>query len=183
MRKALIAARPVLDAISTTALYIAGTGLVAMTCVVAWQVWGRYVLNNTPTWAEAGSIELMGWFIFLGAAVGVRERTHLGFDVLLYVVPPRVKVVLRMISDLAVLAFGTGMAGFGLQLVIGAWGATRPTLGIPAGFGYVPIVCGGVLVVLFVGARILERLSGLRPDDEVDGGDIPSPDDIAATGA
>lgn len=181
MKKALIAARPVLDLISTIALWIAGTGLVAMTGVVAWQVWGRYVLNDTPTWAEAGSIELMGWFIFLGAAVGVRERTHLGFDVLLYVVPPRVKTMLRMISDLAVLAFGTGMAWFGMELVIGTWSATRPTLGIPSGVGYLPIVVGGALVILFVGARILERLAGLRPDDE--GGEIPSPDDIAATGA
>jgi hypothetical protein len=31
---------------------------------------------------------LMSWFIFLGAAVGVRENYHLGFDVLLYVLPP-----------------------------------------------------------------------------------------------
>ena len=30
---------------------------------------------------------LMSWFIFLGAAVGVRENYHLGFDVLLYVLP------------------------------------------------------------------------------------------------
>jgi len=27
-------------------------GLVAVICAVSWQVFGRYVLNNTPTWAE-----------------------------------------------------------------------------------------------------------------------------------
>ncbi|RUT30064.1 TRAP transporter small permease [Arsenicitalea aurantiaca] len=184
MKRFLVAIRPLVDRIAMLALWIAGTGLVLMTAVVAYQVFGRYVLNRTPTWAEAGSIELMSWFIFLGAAVGVRERTHLGFDVLLYVLPKRFKIVLRMISDLAVIAFGAGMVGFGLQLVIGTWSGTKPTLGIPAGMSYLPIVAGGSLVVLFTLYRILERLSGLRPDDILDGyTHSTAADDISATKA
>ena len=58
-----------------------------MTAFVAWQVFGRYVLNRSPSWTEPGSVMLMSWFIFLGAAVGVRENNHMGFDVLLYVLP------------------------------------------------------------------------------------------------
>ncbi len=69
------------------ALWLAGVGLVLMTVFVAWQVFCRYVLNDSPSWTEPGSVMLMSWFIFLGAAVGVRENYHLGFDVLLYVLP------------------------------------------------------------------------------------------------
>ena len=55
---------------------------------------------------------LMGWFIFLGAAVGVREGYHLGFDVLLLRrFPKRAQALLHTISDLAVTAFGVGMVG------------------------------------------------------------------------
>jgi hypothetical protein len=74
-----------------------------MTGMVAWQVFCRYVLNDSPSWTEPGAVMLMSWFIFLGAAVGVRENYHLGFDVLLYVVPKGGKIWLRMISDLVAL--------------------------------------------------------------------------------
>ena len=86
--------------LSTAALWLAGLGLVLMTAFVSWQVFGRYVLNQSPNWTELGSVMLMSWFIFLGAAVGIREDYHLGFDVLLYVVPLRGKRALRMISDI-----------------------------------------------------------------------------------
>ncbi len=79
---------PILSRFNLAALYVAGIGLVLMTLMVGWQVFCRYVLNDSPSWTEPGAVMLMSWFIFLGAAVGVRENNHLGFDVLLYVVPP-----------------------------------------------------------------------------------------------
>src|ERR1041384_910259 len=97
---------PLLTRVNTAALYLAGIGLVLMTGFVAWQVFCRYVLNDSPSWTEPGAVLLMSWFIFLGAAVGVRENYHLGFDVLLYVLPRSGKRVLRMISDIVALAFG-----------------------------------------------------------------------------
>ena len=96
------------------ALWLAGIGLVAMTVMVAWQVFCRYVLNDSPSWTEPGAVMLMSWFIFLGAAVGVRENYHLGFDVLLYVLPKGGKKWLRMISDLVAFAFGIGMVWYGI---------------------------------------------------------------------
>ena len=91
----------VLGRISNVALWLAGIGLVSMTAVVAYQVFMRFVINASPAWTEAGSIMIMTWFIFLGAAVGVRENFHMGFDVLLYVLPPGAKPWLRAISDIA----------------------------------------------------------------------------------
>ena len=58
--------------LGTLSLWMAGVGLVAMTLIVAWQVFCRYVLNDSPSWTEPGAVMLMSWFIFLGAAVGVR---------------------------------------------------------------------------------------------------------------
>ena len=107
----------ILGKLNTLALWLAGAGLVLMTGFVAWQVFCRYVLNDSPSWTEPGSVMLMSWFIFLGAAVGVRENYHLGFDVLLYVLPKGGKKWLRMISDLVVFAFGVGMIWYGGQLI------------------------------------------------------------------
>lgn len=149
------------------ALALAAGGLVLMTMFVAWQVFGRYVLNQSPSWTEPASVMLMSWLIFLGAAVGVRTNTHLGFDVLLYVLPRGGKRVLRMISDLVILAFGFGMIWYGSQLVTLTWNTTLPALGLSGAFDYFPVVGGGALMMIMALERIVLRLSGAPIDDDV----------------
>ncbi|MDX0407484.1 TRAP transporter small permease [Sinorhizobium medicae] len=163
--------------LGTLSLWTAGVGLVAMTLIVAWQVFCRYVLNDSPSWTEPGAVMLMSWFIFLGAAVGVRENYHLGFDVLLYVVPKSGKIWLRMISDLVALAFGIGMIWYGAQLVALTWDTVLPSLQISGGWSYVPLVAGGVLICLFALERIVLRLAGEPIDDVLD--EMP-PAEVAA---
>jgi len=159
-------AAPLLTKVNTLALYLAGFGLAVMTAMVAWQVFCRYILNDSPSWTEPGAVMLMSWFIFLGAAVGVRENNHLGFDVLLYMLPPSAKKWLRMISDLVIFAFGIGMVWYGIGLVRLTANTTMPALGISGGWDYAPLVVGGVLVILFALERIVLRVRG-RPVDEV----------------
>lgn len=144
-----------LDYVSLIAIWLSGTGLVLMTAFTAWQVWGRYVLNDSPSWTETTCVVLMGWFIFLGAAVGVRERYHLGFDVLLIILPEQVRQFLLALGDCLVGFFGFGMAWFGYQLVAGTWQDALPAIGIPTGLTYLPPVVGGFLIVVFS----LERMA------------------------
>jgi TRAP-type C4-dicarboxylate transport system permease small subunit len=166
----------VLSMLSTGALYIAGIGLVAMSVIVLWQVFVRFVLNWGNNWTELTAVLIMSWFIFLGAAVGVRENYHLGFDVLLYVLPKGSKKVLRTISDVFVLAFAIGMVVYGVQLVILQWAARMPSLGITEGVRYMPLAAGGVLIALFSVERIVLRWAGIEVDRDVHD-EIP---DIAA---
>jgi TRAP-type C4-dicarboxylate transport system permease small subunit len=167
-----------LAVLSRIVLWLAALGLVAMTCAVAWSVFGRYVLNKTPNWAEALPTALMGWFIFLGAAVGVRERSHLGFDVLLYVLPPSAKKTLRTISDLVVLAFGIGMVVYGGQLAAQTWQNATPALGVPGGVLYLPVVTGGVLIAVFTVHRLCARVAGIPVDDDLV--ELPAEAELAA---
>jgi TRAP-type C4-dicarboxylate transport system permease small subunit len=157
-----------LGRLSTAALYLAGALLVLMTLCVGWQVFTRYVLNWSNAWTEPAAVMLMSWFIFLGAAVGIRENYHLGFDVLLYILPAGGKKYLRTISDAVVLAFALGMVIYGMQLVTLSWAARMPTLGIPEGAKYLPLVAGGLLTILFSLERILMRWSGIAIDDDID---------------
>lgn len=160
---------PILSRINTAALYLAGTGLVVMTAIVAWQVFCRYVLNDSPSWTEPGAVILMSWFIFLGAAVGVRENNHMGFDVLLYALPSAAKKWLRMISDVVIFAFGLGMVWYGSNLVTLTWGTTLPALGISGAWDYIPLMGGGLLIALFSLERIAMRALGAPIDDALDG--------------
>lgn len=165
MKTWLLPISRVLGQISNAMLWLAGIGLVAMTAIVAYQVFMRFVINASPSWTEAGSIMIMTWFIFLGAAVGVRENFHMGFDVLLYVLPPSAKPWLRAISDIAVFCFAFGMIYYGSELAIRYWSTRIPVLGLPTSFTYFPIVISGALMCLFAAERILLRLAGEPVDD------------------
>lgn len=162
MRQLMERVARVTGLIAQAALWIAGAGLVTMTVFIAAQVFWRYVLNDSIVWTEPGSVMVMGWFIFLGAAVGIREGYHLSFDVLLMVLPARVCRVLHSVSDLAVGAFGGGMIWFGWQLAEKTAGNKLPSLGISGAFDFLPLVAGGVLVVLFSLERLARRAAGLH---------------------
>jgi|TARA_R110000868_G_scaffold15678_19_gene71269 TRAP-type C4-dicarboxylate transport system permease small subunit len=156
----LLSVSRVLGRISTLALWLAGIGLVAMTAVVAFQVYMRFVVNSSPAWTEGGAIMIMSWFIFLGAAVGVREKFHMGFDVLLYVLPDSALPWLRGISDVFIFIFAAGMVVYGSELAIRFWSTTIPVLGLPTSFTYFPIIVSGGLMCLFIIERMALRLSG-----------------------
>lgn len=175
MRAGLIRFANLTGAVAQAGLWLAGIGLVLMTAFVFAQVFYRYVIGSSLFWAEPAAVMLMGWFIFLGAAVGVKEGYHLSFDVGLMVVPERWRPWFHTLSDLVVTSFGFGMAWFGWQLAARAASGVVPGLGISRLWDFAPLVCGGILLMLFSVERILRRAAGLRTlrfgdnDDAADG--------------
>ncbi|ARU01188.1 TRAP transporter small permease [Yoonia vestfoldensis] len=162
MQQRMIGIAGLLGLLARGALWVAGIALVAMTALVAAQVFARYVVGAPLTWTEPTSILLMGWFILLGAAVGTREGYHLSFDVLLMVLPQRIVRVLHSVSDLVVAGFGAGMAWFGFELLTRTWTASMPTLGLPGGVAFIPLTLSGVLIVIFSAERLARRAAGLK---------------------
>ncbi len=156
---ALVPLRRVVGAISRLTLWVAGAGLVLMTLAVAWQVFGRYVLNASPGWTEPTSLLLMSWFILLGAAVGVREGNHLGFEIGLHMAPPPLRRVLMLATHVLVLGFGVAMAWYGWQLSMKTWSAKMAGVGLPQGVDYLALVGGGALIALFSFEKILIDLT------------------------
>lgn len=158
--------------LARASLALAAAGLVAMTIIVFAQVFVRYIMNDSLLWVEPVAILLMSWFIFLGSAVGVHERFHMGFDVLLHFLPARFGSWLRFLSNLAVMVFGIGMVIYGGQLMMKTWGSTLPVIRLPGGFGYMPLFVGGILITLFIFEQILKGLTGQQVEVEPDAEDI-----------
>src|SRR5689334_21787945 len=91
-------------------MYACVAGLIAIVTVVAWQVFGRYVLNSSPTWAENLALVLILYVTLIGAAVGVRDAGHIGMDSLLVMVPARIRNRIELLIHVLVAAFGVFMA-------------------------------------------------------------------------
>lgn len=167
MHDLMAALRPGLKGLSRLALFLAGAGMVTMTGIVAWQIFARYILNDSPSWSEPLSLQLMSWFIMLGAAIGVRESVHLGLDILRAAASPRMQRAIDIFNLSLITAFGLAMAVYGVKLAIGTWGARLPVLGWPGGVDFFPLIVGGALIAIFAAERLIDVLLGTRTAAEI----------------
>lgn len=136
------------------AVAVAGASLCVLVGVLAWQVFGRYVLNASPSWTEPVAMTLMSVAALFGAAVAVRAESHFAFPTLVETAPPPVRVALKTIARLIALAFGVGLAGFGGYLMIDSWNVPMAGAPMPEGVSHIGLCGGGALIALFA----LERL-------------------------
>lgn len=136
-------------ALGLAGMSIAAICLVLMTAAIGWQVFARYVLQNTPAWAEQAALVLMMWFILLGAAVGVREQFHIRVSAATDAMPAPLARACRFVALLVLAAFGLSMAIYGGDLVARTWAHQIPALPLPRGAAYLPLPIGGALIVLF----------------------------------
>jgi TRAP-type C4-dicarboxylate transport system permease small subunit len=137
------------------AIAIACMALIAMTLVEGWQVFARYVLNNSPSWTEPVALLLMSMAMMFGAAVGVRNEAHFGFFLLVHVVAPPARTVLVSIARLVVIAIGLLLAYWGGVLLMDGWDIRMAGAPLPQGLYFLPICVGGVLIALFAFERLL----------------------------
>lgn len=135
-------------------------GLVLLVLAVLYQVVGRYIFNDTPTWAESGAVLLVLYVTMLGMAVGVRDAGHIGLESLLVLAPEKVRHVMEIVIHALVLGFGLVMAWNCGVLAESVAAYKIPTLGISEAFKYAPPAVAGALVALFSLEHILALLQG-----------------------
>ena len=146
--------------LSRICLVLAGTALVAMTLMFAWLVFGRYVLNDTPTWVEQVSHLLVMVIAFLGAAVGVHQDTHLSVVLFRGAVAPRMRTVFVFITDVLMAGFGFLMFWYGLELTIFKWKTLIPLIQWSEGLRSLPLTICGALIFLFASGHLILLLLG-----------------------
>ncbi len=135
--------------LSRLSLKLAVALLLAIVLCVQAQVVGRYLLNDTPTWAEGLALLLVLYVTALGVAVGVRDAGHIGLESLLVLLPARLRRYFEVLIHLLVALFGALMAQSGWLWTEMKWDEKKPMLGVPEGLDYLPLVIAGVLIVLF----------------------------------
>ena len=59
----------------------------------------RYFFNNPIHWAEEVVTSLFVWTVFIGSAYAYRKHSHLGVDILVNILPPKVKKVVKAVMS------------------------------------------------------------------------------------
>lgn len=147
----------ILDGIAWLSMVVAGVAVTVLIAIFGWLVFGRYILNDTPTWVEQLSLLLINYITFLGGAVGVRRHTHLSIDFIREGFPPAPRLVMRCLADLSVLAFGGFMAWQGWIMVSTSFDREIPMLGLAESWRDVPLFISGIMIILFAGADLAGR--------------------------
>jgi TRAP-type C4-dicarboxylate transport system permease small subunit len=144
-----------LDSICWCCKLLTGVGLVVLTVIFGWLVFGRYVLNATPTWVEQVSLLLVMLITFVGAAVGIHENTHLGVSYFREIVPGPVRKLFAIVTHIMMASFGLIMMWHSYSLVLFKWGSLIPLIDIPEGVRAIPItMCGGLILLFSIGHLI-----------------------------
>jgi len=146
---------PLLNRLSNAALVLAGIALVGVAIVEGWQVFARYVLNNSPSWTEPVALLLMSTTMMCGAAVGVRSNRHFGFFILGEMASPRIRRVLVIFAQSIIALVGALFVVAGIRLVAESWDFPMAGAPLPQGIVYLPICIGGALIVVFSIERIV----------------------------
>lgn len=147
-------------AIARLCLRLGVAGLVLLIIAVLYQVIGRYIFNDTPTWAESSAVLLVLYVTMLGMAVGVRDAGHIGLESFLALAPEWLRLKMELLIHTLVLVFGLLMAWNCGLLAESVSGYKIPTLGVSEAFKYAPPAVAGVLVAMFSVEHIMALVRG-----------------------
>ena len=103
-------------------------------------------------WTEEMARFLFIWMVMLGAMVGIRDGSHFDVDVWPEL-KPKANALLRIVSNVFVLAFALVFIWYGIKFVQFGWSQNSELAELPMPFIFVAWPLAGLTWVLFLGPR------------------------------
>lgn len=144
-----------LDALdrATRALLV---GVVAvMVAMVSAQVVARYGFNTGIGWADEVARLAFVWCVFLGIAVAVKARAHIGITFVTDILPAAMVSALRRLVALAGAGLAAVVAWQSVAIALDQWDERMSSLELSSGWFLVPVAAGGALSALYLLAEAL----------------------------
>jgi TRAP-type C4-dicarboxylate transport system permease small subunit len=107
------------------------------------------------TWVEEVGEMMLAWLTLIGAAIGVRERSHFTLHVLTHHLPVRAQALIERGHHVLVAIVGAVAAWYGVKLCLLNYTLVTPGLEINLALLYASSVVGGVLLVIYAVSMIV----------------------------
>lgn len=137
--------------------------LAAMAGLVFVNVFCRFGLKFSLSWADELAMVLLVWLTFLGAGAAMRDRMHYAFDYLVRALPPRGRRAVKAGGHVLCLAMTVLLFFWSGQVVwlITDW--VMPATGMPRSWVYAACPVGCVFLVLY---QVRNLLADWRAPEE-----------------
>lgn len=150
---------------SRTMTVVLAVMLMAITAITFYQIVMRYVFNMAPSWSEELVRFLFVWISFLGAGMGVKDKIHIGVDVLVNALPDSLKRCADAVVNLILTLFGVFITYTGVNITKFTHAQASPAIGIPMSYVYLSLPALGILLIIY-GVDGLLRAFGKRKEGE-----------------
>lgn len=139
---------------------------IALTCLITLAivnllvgVFLRYVMGAVTdymdwdpipfTWVEEVGETALAWLTLIGAAIGVRSRSHFTLQVVMHRLPERVQRAVDVINHLIIAGIGLLAAWYAIGLCRLNWSLKTPGLEMSLALLYASAVVGGFLIAIY----------------------------------
>lgn len=148
-----------LSKLDTVVKWFLGILMILIVALTFYQVVMRYVFNNAPSWSEEMVRFMFVWSSFIAAAVGIKEHIHIGVDVFVGLLPPKVVRIIEVAVNCAIIVFAGYMIKYGWLVVKMTQRQPSPALGIPMSWVYSSVPVMGVLLILYCVLEIIKIIN------------------------
>ena len=122
------------------------------------QVFCRFVIKVPISWSEEVARISFVWLILMGAAVCVKENSHLSLEIVTSLLSPKARSGMKIFVSAAIILVSLVLLTAGGSYVLRSVGKTTVTMPIPANCVYVAAPISAVLMIIFSIENIVEEL-------------------------
>src|ERR1700744_4833714 len=110
------------------------------------------------TWVEEVGEMALAWLTLIGAAIGIRSRSHFALAVFVHRLPPSVQLWIHRFNHALIMGVGLLAAWYGFKLCLLNRTITTPGLEINLAWLYASSVVGGLLIAIYGFAVMISPL-------------------------
>ncbi|CAN0591585.1 unnamed protein product, partial [Ectocarpus sp. 12 AP-2014] len=96
------------------------------------------------------------WCSFLGVAMGIREKSHIGISILVELFNQKVQRCVEVVGYLAIMIFASYLIYYGWKVVVATSAQTSPALGVPMSLIYLSVPVMACLILFYSFIEIIK---------------------------
>lgn len=129
---------------------LCAVAMAALTLLVIWQVFTRYILNHPSTWSEELAAYMFAWVTVFGAAYVFGKREHMNIPVIVERFSSVNQNSLQILAEVLNLIFAlTVMVYGGFEITQLTMGQLSSSLPLQMGYFYMCIPISGIFIALY----------------------------------
>ncbi len=152
--------------------WVMATAVAVLIIPVSIQIFSRFTeLIPAYIWTEELSRFCFIWMVMIGAMIGLRERLHFDVDVW-PALSPRRDALLRLISNVFVLAYTGVMIWWGIEFTQFGWNQTSELAELPMWLIFIAWPLTGISWLMFLVEAFLRDIDFYRRNVPLAAGDF-----------